>query len=317
MNSKNTKLAAIVYHNNCIDGFTAAYVTNEGCRKAHYNTELIPCSYDEQSINEVKKILSKSGKYEICYIVDFSLHPDILNYLRTNVPDMRIVVLDHHKTAFEMYCPGREVGPTTKYNSHTKKGAHIILDNDECGASLCYRYFNQDTLIRNEPLPSLIAYVKDWDLWRFEFGDATRWVNRYLRTIEKTMYNWEQLYSEMNDYDMRESILLRSEDLYKEYLVKVEKYVKAAVPITILRYKGLATYCPVDYISEVGHRLAKKSGTFGAIHCVDAEKFHVKWSLRGAENFDVSEIAKVLGGGGHKGAAGFVTSFEYIKQRIV
>lgn len=77
--------------------------------------------------------------------------------------------------------------------------------------------------------------------------------------------------------------------------------------------QGLACNCPAHLTSDVGHELATQSGTFGLCWFQDSEG-KVRCSLRSNGNYNVSAIAKVFGGGGHKNAAGFVTSMESLQS---
>ena len=59
-----------------------------------------------------------------------------------------------------------------------------------------------------------------------------------------------------------------------------------------------------EYIGEAGHRLAQESGTFGLVwHRSASGRVYV--NLRSNGEYDVSEIAKAFGGGGHRNAAGY------------
>ena len=55
--------------------------------------------------------------------------------------------------------------------------------------------------------------------------------------------------------------------------------------------------------SDVGNELALRTNSFGIVWSEDGEG--IRTSLRSVRDFDVSEIAKKYGGGGHKNAAGF------------
>lgn len=81
---------------------------------------------------------------------------------------------------------------------------------------------------------------------------------------------------------------------------KVDLAEHIANPISFI---GLAVNATL-HISEVGHELANQSGTYGLVWYVAAD-IRVKCSLRSNGDYDVSAIAKVLGGGGHRNAASF------------
>lgn len=68
--------------------------------------------------------------------------------------------------------------------------------------------------------------------------------------------------------------------------------------------EGLVVNTPT-FISEVGHELAVKSGTFGLVWYYDGESGRANCSLRSNGDYDVSAIAKLFSGGGHRNASGF------------
>jgi nanoRNase/pAp phosphatase (c-di-AMP/oligoRNAs hydrolase) len=87
----------------------------------------------------------------------------------------------------------------------------------------------------------------------------------------------------------------------------VEQATKVTLPTGEI---GLAVNCSPQFSSDVGHKLALLSGTFGCTWQV--ENFltgGAKFSLRSNGDYDVSAIAKANGGGGHKNAAGFYMSY--------
>lgn len=67
---------------------------------------------------------------------------------------------------------------------------------------------------------------------------------------------------------------------------------------------GLAANAPAFLASDLGHELANRSGTFGLVWSMAADRM-AHCSLRSNGDYDVSAIAKVFGGGGHRNAAGF------------
>ena len=83
-----------------------------------------------------------------------------------------------------------------------------------------------------------------------------------------------------------------------------------------LLWPGLACNAPSFLASDLGHELANKSGTFGLVWSMAADRM-AHCSLRSSGEYDVSAIAKCFGGGGHRNAAGFSvemgTLLEWLK----
>lgn len=298
------KIALIAYHAHCIDGFTSAWVTASCLERRGYKTELLAMNYDEVSIAMLHVTL-KAATYMELYIVDYSLDTDVLEAIAKAYLPMQLTVIDHHKTAFEKYSPMTKVTPTSKLMTY-RYGATIVLDNAECGASLCYRAFKNKTA----PLSKLIEYVKDYDLGQFKYGDETKWVNKYLRSIERSLGEWNIVVYMMGYAGGLQKILTEGKYLQEDHDARVEALVKLRLPVNFNDISGLCVAASKEFSSDVGNRLAEIGGTFGATYIIDIKANKIHWSLRSKGDFDVSAIAKSKGGGGHKNAAGFSVDRE-------
>ncbi len=299
MSEKNRVL--IAYHADCLDGFTAAWITYRAMKAQGKECELLAMEYTRKSEDELCTKLMIGYTPSVLYVVDFSLKVDLLLSIHENRPDLSITILDHHKTAFEMYCPGKRVG---KYTAMILElhGAKIILDNDHSGAGLCNMHFNQS----KENV--LVNYVEDYDLFLFTYGPATKYINKYLMQYEKTLANWDFLNKQFSDPDSFSVALRRGKALQIDHDIEVGIIAKEAIPIIIKGEEGLVVACPREYISDVGHALAAQCGTYGAMYILDMEKGKITWSFRSSKegDYDVEVLAKKLGGGGHKTSAGVI-----------
>lgn len=301
------KRTLVAHHANCIDGFTSAWVAARACREAGEVVTLLAMDYNADSINDLMSELCESADgYDKLFIVDYSVKPSVLAAIAEYYPNMQTVMLDHHKTAFERYKPEMKVVKDSYLSWEPHVNVGVILDNDQSGASLCWQYFYQDFCQDTLPMPFLVDYVKDHDLWRFEQGDRTKWVNKFLSVARKTLDNWEDIHRQLEKDP--QDILDMGKQLQKEHDWNVAQAVGMHSAIVIQGYRGLATRCKdKKYVSDVGHELAVQSGTFGACYAIHTERNSISWSLRSEGEFDVSAIAKKFGGGGHKNAAGFET----------
>lgn len=294
----------ILYHANCTDGFTAQWAAQKGIMEQYSDVQAIvslPVSYTEESINNcILQILAAT--VDILYIVDFSLTRDILAKIKDAAPMMEVVVLDHHKSAFEMY--GYDMAEFAADSSFEifEDRLHIKLDNSMSGAKLTWRYFFSD----REFTPWLIEYVSDYDTWQFKHGDNTKYVNQYIRSQEMEERIWDRMLTSMESPSTREDILHIGKDMYLRYMEKCETIASTAIGVMIDTSVGLLVVCQHKYASQVGSILAKRCGTFGAILTFSRTDGAVmaKISLRSEGDTDVSKLAAYLGGGGHKGAAG-------------
>ncbi len=283
------KSILIAYHAHCIDGFTAAWACNEGLLNQYKvpqaAIQLLPVEYDKINVFE-----REAMKHDAVYIVDFSVPLATLSKLQQW--EVMTTVLDHHKTAAELYS-------TCLTDSH---GADIHFDMNESGATLAWKYFFGHTPVM---LPKLLAYVADYDLWKFELKD-TRHINRFLRIQEQTLEHWSYLVHDFSyGCSLKDAIAQgKAIDSYHKNIVK--SLCEGAESVELAGQIGLTVNCSPQFSSDVGHELANKSGTFGATW--QQVQGSVKISLRSNRDFDVSAIAKQFGGGGHKNAAGFTLS---------
>lgn len=306
----------IVYHApHCNDGFTAAWIVHNKMIYQRHVPFLYPMNYGEE---EEQKLLSHlaANHYEFIYVVDFSLRIEILDTIILRSPSRladlttEIRVVDHHKTAFNMYAPDLEVKPFSVFSEYRNTGkVSIILDNSESGASLIWR-----DLYPNSTLPPLVAYVKDRDLYLFEHAN-TKAIHLYLNTQEHTIMNWDRLDKEMHHHVTYQKILKEGNRLLAIYEEEVSSIASFAVTCSIGGKPGLMVECDGKYASDVGNTLATVCGTFGLTYD-EGEDGMLACSLRSNDDYDVEVIAKQFGGGGHLRAAGFKISIAEMEEQF-
>lgn len=299
----------VYYHNHCTDGFAAAFVVYKLLHDDP-NVEYVPCNYDDAP----PMAQDYEGKRVI--IVDFSFPLPVLQDMQERAE--HFTWLDHHKTAFEM------LGLTTDvlHTVHTDK-VDIILDNNRSGALLAFDWFFGRAQLGD--VPRLIRHIDDRDRWQFKMSE-TRAVHAALQLIKPWSFEqWDKLdRSFFEDYSRFDHFVEKGEVALQVQEGHVLSAAKNATPCFItyekndgelVRVSGLAVNSTV-HMSEVGHELAKQSGSFGLIYFID-QKGDAKCSLRSEGDYDVSIIAKHFGGGGHKNAAGFTASVKLLLQFLV
>lgn len=290
----------ILYHADCIDGFTAAWACRKGLMEV--------IGLDESTIDAIsaeyhrlKDIVSICKPYDTVYVVDFSLKYEVLEQIAENSD---VFVLDHHKGAMEMYDPNWVDTSGVTLLEDVRFRCVITVDLKECGASLVWRWF----FGRDSKLPELIKFVKDYDLWTHELYE-TKFINKYLTTRLKSFNVWQAVANLLESPTECVGIVDEGDAMHIYHMMLVNQAVNSAIPIELAGQEGLACNCPGILSSDVGHLLAERSGTFGA--CWQQTGNDIKWSLRSSRdhgNFDVQSLAKEFGGNGHHNAAGFVLS---------
>lgn len=288
----------VIYHAHCTDGFGAAYAA---WKKFGDLADYVPMNYGEPEHGDVDLLQAKIGTPDNrqVYVLDFSFPIDITKWLIKN--SAFFVWLDHHKTAFEMWA-----GDERELYLDETEYTNIILDNSKSGAMLAWEYFHPS----NE-LPIIIRHIDDRDRWKFNLRGSKE-IHASLQTEKPwTFEMWDALTSN----DNYGALFSQGGAILKAQTQQVASTASYSRKCQIGDATGLSVNTNV-HISEVGHELAKKSGSFGLIWYLNADN-RANCSLRSEGDYDVSAIARRFGGGGHKNAAGFncdvVTLLEMLK----
>jgi uncharacterized protein len=267
----------IIYHKACPDGFGSAYVAWKvlGNKSAY-----IPLSYYD-AIPEIV-----NSKILVC---DFSFnYENTLNLIKNNE---KFYNIDHHQSAFD--------------NLQELDDKHKYFDINHSGAYLTWKFF-----FPNDEVPTFIKYIEDYDLWKFNYEET----KPFMLALNELPFNfrlWAKLEDEnfVNDLVEKGRILLS----FQDNLIKIiSKSVKIKSQII-----GDATY-KVAYVNtnlfknEVANKLVSETDCdFSVVYNYDDCKNLTKFSLRSLDTkANVSRIAKIIGGGGHRNAAGY-TKFGF------
>ncbi len=329
----------VIYHAHCTDGFGAAFAA---WLKLGDNAEYLPMEYGQG----VGANLPMFEGREV-YILDFSFPKQDMDDIFSEA--QRVVWLDHHKTAFETWLDSLTysvldpnevvvgsppaVGQVKEAYRNTDK-MYVRLHADKSGAMLAWEYFHPDTEV-----PMLIQHIDDRDRWQFKL-DGSRELHAAMNSLKPwTFSRWDLLFHV--DGIRLEALKDEGSAILRAHSQHVQAALKQARPCSIkvnvqdnhrpdpsevvvpsvsdgyLRYfDGLSANAPSFLASDLGHELANKSGTFGLVWSMAGDG-QIHCSLRSNGDYDVSAIAKVFGGGGHRNAAGFSvemgTLLEWIK----
>jgi hypothetical protein len=255
----------ILFHEKCTDGFTAAWAA----WRAFGNTATYtPCQYG----GEVPDVTGQN-----VYIVDFSFKPEVLLDMAAKAKS--VVLLDHHKTAEadlkDLQAPGLE----------------IHFDMKRSGAKMTWDYFfpNQDNW--------LVDYVQDRDLWTFNLPES-KTVNAYLGALPYDFALFNKVFEEGS-----EKANLSGQGCLTWVRYYVESTKALARECWFLGRLVPVVNCPYTAVSEIVGELSE--GHSFAVGWHQKEDGQVVYSLRSRHGFDVSALAKTMGGGGHAAAAGF------------
>jgi uncharacterized protein len=294
--------ALVLYHGGgCRDGFGSAYVMHA---RFPTNLEIVyrPIQYGDSLPPEIE-----SGAFSEIYMLDFSV--DCETILRIRASCERITILDHHKTAIETLSDMGGRGP--KFIP----GVSVILDSTQSGAVLTWNYFHND-----EPVPRLLAYVQDRDLWLHRLPES-REINAWIRSHPMDFATWDWMAAELEsdsgfgdayreggailrtqtsqvDMIARKAVLTKFDD--GDYLVPV---VNSCIHQSEIAERMLADHpdSPFAVVFFCKTWISENKG--------DESEIVVSLRSRASEpggGFDCAAYAQGFpGGGGHRNAAGF------------
>ena len=265
-----------IYHNNCLDGFAAAWAVRYALAD---NVEFYK-GIHQQAPPDVTGL--------DVFLVDFSYKKDVLeNMLKTAAS---ITILDHHISA--------EKDLSELLKAGDLKG---LFDMSKSGAMLAWEWFNPD-----RPAPELIAYIQDRDLWQFKL-EGSREINAALASYPYDFEVWDSLMLSADGVEVLkhdgEAIERR---LQKDVMALIASGVRRMV---IGGYDVPVLNASSAYVSDAGH-IMSMGEPFAACYWdhPDGRSF----SLRSAEGgIDVAEVAIGYGGGGHEKAAGFTVQLGW------
>ena len=282
----------IIYHFPCHDGFAAAYAA---WRKFGDNAEYFPTNYDKP----VPDVTDRE-----VYILDFSFKKPVLEKILSTAK--HVTWLDHHKTAFEEWLG--EVPYSGNFMQQTEISL-IKLDNYKSGCMLAWEHFNPSSIVP----PYLFIHTQDRDLWLFKHVNTKPFM-QHLTLTEYDFAEWHKL-ATMREVDYL-AYVREGEILVEQFNKQVKDIVRSTKQKCTINklFKGLAANVSPTFQSEAGNMLAAECGTFGLLWYVSS-RGTINCSLRSQGEYDVSKIAKVFGGGGHRTAAGFqLSSFRELEK---
>lgn len=272
-----------IYHANCADGFTAAWIMNRALKG---EVDFFPGVYQTPP-PDVR------GRQEV-FFLDFSYKRPVMEKILDMVNE--VIVIDHHKTAIE-----------------DLKGCGVVeqFDTEHSGAWLAWNFF-----VDCDAPPKLVQYVQDRDLWKFELP-YSREVNAWIFSFDYTFENWDRMHQQM-EADLYTSVVAEGGAIERKHHKDVAELVKVTRRMMYIGgHLTAVANVPYTLTSDAGHLMASGydcGKSFAACYW-DTPKGRV-FSLRSTETGpDVSEIAKQYGGGGHKHAAGFTVPFDQLAEK--
>lgn len=285
-------------------------------------------------MSELEDTFEHIDDYDLIVITDLAINEKIVNLVNTHPQGNKVRVFDHHVCDIE----------NLPENFVVSDKSPIKVNKLTCATELYYNFIRNDKiygLIHNENVRRALGYfvecIRIYDTFEFwdtrndpineidiTYYDAPR-LNTLFHIMERDEFKeyiknyifssqWERLTLSTDQYPWISKIL--ELENYKN-----TKYVESAirrmvkVPFKYTIYKNEVVY-DLDYLCGV--IFAEKSSPVIANTALErhtdidfcAVVSNNQVSIyTNKENIDVSQIAKIFGGGGHKEAAGFTIPY--------
>lgn len=265
----------ILYHDRCADGFAAALA---GWLFYDGQVECLGLSHGQ--ISSVAQLPPLQGR--CVYVLDFSFPPALLAEIDAQAA--RLVLLDHHKSAAE------------QLTGFACRCGGLHFDMHKSGARLAWDYFLPD-----RPLPDLVRFVQDRDLWTWQEPETAGFV----AALDMEPYDFARwaVLAALPAPELA-AFVARGQAMDEKFRSLAQDIARAAQPLRFNGQAGLMVNAPGAFHSLVGELLSQRSASFALMWTV-ADNGVVKVGLRSQRGYDCTPLAQSMGGGGHAQACGF------------
>ncbi len=281
----------VIYHGSCADGFTAAWVMRKYFRE----------QYPNLATNEPE---FHAGMYQTdppdvrdrdVYMVDFSYKRPVVEKMLSVAKT--ITWIDHHKSAIEDLD-----GLKDRYDNFFP-----YVTTERSGAGLAWEWCYGE----EEP-PYVLKHVEARDLWKFL--PRTREVTAVVFSYEYTFENWDTLMG-MEGTTAETILLVQGESIERKHHKDVAELNKAcAFRMNIGGHNVPVVNVPYTLGSDSANRLCQGE-PFAAYFYFKPNG--VEFGLRSSEKgLDVSAVAVLYSGGGHRNSSGFRVPFEKFAEMM-
>lgn len=308
----------VITHGRCIDGTSAAAIIYGWWKQKvapngmHIYFHSGVYGKDPPAVNKRQRVI----------IADFCYSLEHMQQLVAN--SSSVLLLDHHATARDN-C--KEL-----LDSEQIEG---WFDMKRSGAALAYDWFfgsfdpTDPSNLTDEELrklekvrPLLVNYVSDRDLWLLDKRELCKAVSRWLGALpydltERNLARWWEL---LTTFELDQSMRAQMSGVERIVEGTARAFAETQWPMTIrldvegeiqewvvpaVNAPNFWTSETLDYILQTQKDAPFAVGVFvTGIAPAEGQLATITYSLRSRSDFDVSAIAKVIGGGGHLQAAG-------------
>jgi oligoribonuclease NrnB/cAMP/cGMP phosphodiesterase (DHH superfamily) len=275
---KLTANNVILFTHNDLDGIGGRIVFKEAFGR---QAEVHSCGYHnvDQKIQDRLQELTFSDVKPTIFIADLGITKETADLLDAYTGDK--IWLDHHKTNVEL---------ASNYDWAT-------IDVDTSGTLLLYNFLEEEGFAVYR-LRDFAIRVDDYDRWVHDYEESKQ-LNRLYFILGEEMFE-ERCLGVLNPikFSKSDNLLLRLEEK------NIERYtsrVAKGMVVHSVKEMTIGIGFAERFQSEVANDLLHEFD-LDAVALIDING--QKISMRSKAHFDVGSIAKELGGGGHKNAAG-------------
>ncbi|MND25692.1 hypothetical protein D3C80_161270 [compost metagenome] len=301
----------VLYHRNCLDGITAAWVASLKLPHARF----VATDYHDPVV-EIEK-------GEILYILDFSYSMDKLRELCKQAE--LVILIDHHETAYKLMIKAEKertqaqikLNAALEYdrpyegvmpNDIIPQNLKMVVDIHNSGAKLTWEFFFGHA----QNPPDIVAMVGDADTFQFKIG-GSREYTRTLATHPMDISTWDRLSRFPKDDLIQQGFaLIRSDKALLDWIEAETRSEKSfcldgdeeqGVPaINVVRAPMFN--CPKPLYSTLNARHTMEHPlVISFFDTAEYRSYRFNSDRNNPDAFDCEALAVRLGGGGHKNSA--------------
>lgn len=295
------KKKIVLFTHNDLDGIGCA-ILGKFALSHLFDFTYHTCSYGSVN-NAVLAEINRSPNADFIF-TDISM----LDYVAEALNDRgNVLLFDHHPTAARL----------TKYDWAT-----VTPERSDgvktCGTEMFARYLINSNYLKNTlAIETLCESVRRWDTWdwkNFDDGSLSKWLNNLLKLygdekfIESSIIKIENNQSFFEFSGIERAMLFTFDSIVQKYAKEKEEYMRKMK----IGDHNVGVIFASQYTSEVGDIICSLNKDIDYLAIVNLPN---TVSIRSqSEHVDAGkDIAAKLGGGGHKGAAGFVIGSDNVK----
>lgn len=308
----------VLFHHVDADGIFSAQIVIKAIKEFigsdNISITCVPYNYERQF--DFSSYIKKGSNV---IVVDLSLK---MNHIKNILKFANsLFIIDHHLTTL------REIDSNYKFYKNKiydrSLGMHIDIRNAAVG--LCYDIFKgctntYGTALEDAVNEKAIGYVDRYDRFGFiDTEDRIKCLSIYNFTLRSN-----QLYIDsdmVNEYlcnrDYLDKALKFGKEFYDESVVLNEIRYRAFAKSTTYTFNDHVYKCCYMYGSGNSASFGNHINEFDFVSLIRKNKDNDEYTVSfytASDNVDVSEIARSLGGGGHKKAAGSPVKYNIYEE---